>query len=231
MKDYHINFKNLFYLLIYASTFLSTSTQAALLTPGGTVLLSGTSSALRPEIDNPVLDEQVSNFAFEIDGKMVTGSVSQRLRNFEGFGLLIDYKITLFDDQGLGLQIEGLNTQNFFFGELEPLDVDYRIDETGDVFPLTAYLQDSLAGPVEFDFGSNPLLSGETSRWMFVGDSNNDLVVFDGFGAQLLARDAIGTQFSIPFESYLTFIPIPAPLLLLSSGLFGLIVIAKRRAC
>lgn len=232
MNNYHTNFKNLLCLMVYASTLLSAATQAALLIPGDTVLLSGTSSALRPEIANPVLDEQVSNFALEIDGKMVTGSVSQRLRNFEGFGLLIDYKITSFDDQGLGLLIEGLNTQDFFgIGLMGPLDVDYRLDETGDVFPVAASLQAGIdGGPVEFDFGSSPLLSGETSRWMFVADPNNDLVVFGDFGAQLLTRDITGAQFSIPFESYVTFIPVPASLPLLASGLIGLIVIAGRRS-
>ena len=34
MNDYHINFKNLLCLMIYASTLLSAAKQAVLLTPG-----------------------------------------------------------------------------------------------------------------------------------------------------------------------------------------------------
>lgn len=42
---------------------------------------------------------------------------------------------------------------------------------------------------------------------MFVGDPNNDLLGFGGT-AQLLARDVTGTQFSIPFRTYFTYIPV-----------------------
>ena len=208
--------------------FLATSTHAVTLNSGETVPLFGTTAILSPETAGLILDEQVSNFTVDIDGKMVTGAVSQRLRNF-GFGFVIDYRITSFDDQGLGLQIEGLNTNAFFgVGEIGPLDVDYRLDESGDVFPVTASLQFD-GNPVEFDFGSNPLLAGETSRWMFVGDPNNDLVTFGGFGAQLLVVDMNGAQISIPFASYVTFIPIPAAVWLFGSGLIGLFVFARRK--
>ena len=220
------------YKSVFGAVFilLATSTHAVTLNPGETVSLSGTTAILSPETAGSILEEQISNFTVEIDGKMVTGAVSQRLRNFGVFGLLVDYKITSFDDQGLGLQVQGLNTQDFFGVEFSPLDVDYRLDETGDIFPVTASLRAGFGGPVEFDFGFNPLLSGETSRWMFVGDPNNDLVVFGGFGAQLLMRDATGAQFSIPFESYVTFIPIPAAVWLFGSGLIGLIGAARRKA-
>ncbi len=215
------------YLFGAVCILLSIPTYAVTLNPGETVSLSGTTAILSPETAGPILQEQVSNFAVEIDGQMVTGSVSQRLRNYQGFGLLIDYRITSFVDQGLGLQIQGLNTQGFYGG---PLDVDYRLDEPGDIFPETASLLAEFGGSVGFDFGSNSLLAGETSRWMFVGDPNNDLVVFGNYGAQLLVLDPVGMQFSIPFESYVTFIPIPAAVWLFGSGLIGLIGLARRKA-
>ena len=220
----------LVFLLLVASAIESATTQAALLMPGETAWLLGTSSSIRPEIAGPIIEERSSTFAFEIDGKSITGEVSQRLRNFQGFGLMIDYKVTSFDDQGLGLQIGGLITQDFYgVGYIGPLDVDYRIDETGDIIPVTASMQAGFGGPVYFDFGSNPLSSGETSLWMFVGDPNNDLVTFGAYGARLLALDASGTQFSIPFASYVTLIPIPASLPLLASGLLSVFVIKRRR--
>jgi hypothetical protein len=64
---------------------------------------------------------------------------------------------------------------------------------------------------------------------MFVGDPNNDLVVFGGYGAHLLALTPTGTQLSIPFQTYSTYIPIPASLPLMASGLIGLIGIARRK--
>lgn len=65
---------------------------------------------------------------------------------------------------------------------------------------------------------------------MFVGDPNNDLVTFGGFGAQLLAVDMNGAQISILFASYVTFIPIPAAIWLFASGLIGLVGLARRKA-
>lgn len=129
------------------------------------------------------------------------------------------------------MQIEGLNTQNFFGGSIaSTYDVNYRLDEAGDIFPVTASLgPEHIDGSIKFDFDSNPLLAGETSHWMFVGDPNNDLSTFGNEGAQLLTRDITGSQFSIPFDSYVTFIPIPASLPLLATGLIVLIGIAKRR--
>jgi hypothetical protein len=232
MKDHYFNLKYLAGLLIYACALVSASTQAVPLNLGQTVPLSGTTAVLSPETAGPIIDEQIANFAIEVDGKMVTGAVSQRLRNFQGGSFLIDYRVTSFDDQGLGLQIEGLKTQPYFgVGLAGPLDVDYRLDEAGDIFPVTASLQDiGFGGPVEFDFGPNPLLAGETSRWMFVGDPNNDIVGFGSNpGADLLVLDPTGTQFNIRFDAYWTAIPIPGSILLMASGLIGLVGIAKRR--
>jgi len=229
MKDCCTSFRSLAGLLMYTIALLPASTYAVTLSPGETVFLPGTTAISRPKTAGPLLEERVADFAVEMNGKTVTGAVSQRLRGFQGSTWLIDYRITSFDDQGMGLQIEGLNTQGFFgVGMVGPLDVDYRLDAAGDIVPVTASLQAD-GGPVEFDFGPNPLSAGETSRWVFIGDPNNDLVIFGDHGAHLLARDPAGTQFSFPFESYVTFIPSPTSLPLLAFGLIGLIGIAKRR--
>ena len=211
---------------------LSTSTYAVTLIPGEIQLLSGTTAIMSPETAGPILETRVSRFAVEINGEMITGAVSQRLHKF-GFGFVIDYRVSSFDDQGIGLQIQGLNTNEFYgIGFVGPLDVDYRLDEPGDVFPVTASMQDNFegfGGAVEFDFGFNPLLAGETSRWMFLGDPNNDIAIFGSFGSHLVANDTSGTQFSIPFASYATLIPIPSAVWLFGSGLIGLIGVARRR--
>ena len=89
------------YLFGTVFILLSIPTYAVTLNPGDTVPLFGTTAILSPETAGPILEEQVSNFAIDIDGVIVTGAVSQRLRNFLGFGLLIDYRITSFDDQGI----------------------------------------------------------------------------------------------------------------------------------
>lgn len=146
MQDRYFNLKNLVGLLIYACVLASASTQAVSLNPGETVPLSGTTAVLSPETAGPIIDEQIANFAIEVDGKMVTGAVSQRARSFRGSALLIDYRVTSFDDQGLGLQIEGLKTHEFV--GFNPLDVDYRLDEPGEIVPVTASWQAGFGGPV-----------------------------------------------------------------------------------
>lgn len=94
------------------------------------------------------------------------------MRRYLTFELLVDYRITAFDDQGLGLEILGLQTQSFYPGL--GLNVDYRVDEPGTIAPDYVSYQPigsvvSTPNSVYFDFGSDGLMSGDTSRWMFVG--------------------------------------------------------------
>jgi hypothetical protein len=209
---------------------LSAPCQAVSLYAGDTVFLGGTTSALSPDISGLILEERMSEFSIMVDGVEATGTVSQRLRSYDGSAYLIDYQISTFDDQGLGLKIESIQTNHFYADDFTSLEVDYRLDETGVVSPIAASQQDfGLGGPVVFDFGEDSLLSGQTSRWMFVGDPTNDLVTFGSYGAALLATDTDGSQLHIPFQSYVTFVPLPASLPLLLSGLIGLFIFSKRR--
>ncbi len=208
---------------------LSAAASGTSIHPGETIPLFGTTSAARPEIGGPVIDQRVANFAMVVDGTSVTGAVSQRVRRLGelgGFGLVIDYRISSFDDQGLGVQIVGLQTQSYYGDDfIGPLDVDFRLDEPGAVSPFAA---SRIGLPVIFDFGPSPLFSGLSSRWMFVGDPNTDLVVFGRYGAQLLARDAAGHALSIPFDSYLTFVPVPASWPVVALGLASIVSNVRR---
>jgi hypothetical protein len=109
MKDRYFNLKNLAGLLVYACALVSVSTQAVPLNLGETVPLSGTTAVLSPETAGAIIEEKIANFAIQIDGNMVTGAVSQRLREYQTFdrpfGRLIDYRVTSFDDQGMNLGI------------------------------------------------------------------------------------------------------------------------------
>jgi len=164
---------------------------------------------------------------------LFSGTIEQRVRNFPlaGFGLLIDYQITNFTDNGGGFMITALRTNNYFD---YMLDVDYRIDELGDVAPSTASwpIENSDpnfgTAPVTFNF-SDLLLAGDTSRSMFVASPSNDIPVFGAFGAELTVSGQSGGILQVPFESFSAIIPLPAALWLFSSGLLCLAGIARRK--
>ena len=195
--------------------------------PGETVPLAGTTSAIRPDIGEPVVDTRDAAFGFDWNGTPVTGTVSQRVRGFQPGGLLVDYRISAFDDHGLGMRIESLTTQGYFPYMVPYLDADFRLDEAGVVSPTSASAANDSGVTVRFDFGSGPLLAGETSRWMFVGDPSNDLYEFGNWGAQVLVRAPDGTGVSAPFQSYSTYIPAPASASAFALGLLPLV--ARRR--
>jgi len=211
---------------------------AVTLLPGDSAPLFGTTTADRPEIGGPVLVTQSANFQ-QIDGTgnmLFSGTIEQQVRNYPlgGFGLLIDYQITNFTDNGGGFSITALGTNNYFDFML---DVDYRLDEMGDVAPSTASWPlengDPNFGtaPVTFNF-SDILLAGNTSRSMFVASPSNDIPVFGGFGAELTVTGQSGDIFQVPFESFSAIIPLPTAIWLFGSGLLGLIGVArKQRNC
>jgi hypothetical protein len=197
--------------------------------PDSTVLLSGTTSALRPETAGPIIDQQTSAFSLVIEDKTVTGNVLLRVRRYQGFGLLFDYRIGSFDDQGLGLTINRLVTQTFYtnsYSEFPPVDADYRLDDAGDISPTTASLP--LGNNIEFDFAYTPVHSGESSKWMFVADPNNDCFVYGDLGAYLLVSDLNNAHYKIKFGSYLSYIPIPAALPLFMSAVLGIFGLALK---
>ena len=206
---------------------------AVTLLPGGSVPLFGTTTAAQPDIGGPVLITQSVNFqqTDNTGNVLFFGTIEQRARNYPlgGSGLLFDYQITNFTDNGGGFRITALSTNSF---SDSMLDVDYRLDEAGDVAPSIAFWP--LRGdpvfndaPVTFSF-SDLLLAGNTSRSMFVA-SINDIPVFGGFGAELTVMGLSGDNYLVPFESFSAIIPIPAGVWLFGSGLIGLIGIARRK--
>ena len=233
MKSRNCLFLQAFWLSLVCLAWLN-PVGAVTLLPGDSVPLFGTTTAAQPDIGGPVLVTQSANFQ-QTDGTgnvLFSGTIEQRVRNYPlgGSGLLIDYQITNFIDNGGGFRITALRTNDYFDFML---DVDYRLDEMGDVAPSTAFwpLQGDLSfnsAPVTFNF-SDLLLSGNTSRSMFVVSPINDIPVFGGFGAELTVTGQSGDIFQVPFESFSAIIPLPAAVWLFGSGLLGLIGIARRK--
>lgn len=207
---------------------------AVTLLPGDSVPLFGTTTAAQSDIGSSVLITQSVNFqqTDSTGNVLFSGTIEQRARNYPlgGFGLLFDYQITNFTDNGGGFRITALSTNSFtdFM-----LDVDYRLDEAGDIAPSIAFwpLQGDPVfnhAPVTFSF-SDLLLAGNTSRSMFVASISNDIPVFGGFGAELTVIGLSGDNYLVPFASFSAIIPVPAGVWLFGSGLLGLIGVARRK--
>jgi len=217
-------------------TFLAclTPVGAVTLFPGDSLPLSGTTTSDRPEIGAPVFTTQLANFQQTdvIGNVLFSGTVEQRVRQFPLGGILIDYQITNFTDNGEGFRITALDT-NHHYGSM--LDVDYRLDEMGDVAPNAAIWPDFTFdpafndAPVSFNFPDS-LLSGNTSRDMFVVTYGGDILVYGAHGAQLTVAGQSGDIYQVSFESFSAIIPIPPALYLFATGLLGLPGMARRKA-
>ena len=216
--------------LLLAATALATTAQAALIAPGSSTLLSGTSAALDPSLSGTVLQDVLEPFTIDLGaGSAVNGYIQDRVVRESGSGTL-DFYYRLFngiDSDGCTLPSGGsigVAGRSGYSGLTT--DVNYRTDSLGTVAPSGAS-RTADGNQVLFGFLSSPIAPGQQSRFFFIktnATAYNDLGTgtLIGFNAQ----GGFGqTQFS-------TFEPAPVPIApafwLFASGLLGLAAVAGR---
>ena len=216
--------------LLLAATALATTAQAALIAPGSSTLLSGTSVALDPTLSGTVLQDVLEPFTIDLGaGSAVNGYIQDRVVRESGSGTL-DFYYRLFNGldpdgctlpSGGSIGVAGRSGYSGF-----TTDVNYRTDGLGTVAPSGAS-RTANGNQVLFGFLSSPVAPGQQSRFFFIktnATAYNDLGTgtLIGFNAQ----GGFGqTQFS-------TFEPAPVPIApafwLFASGLLGLAAVAGR---
>ncbi|MCP3875065.1 MAG: PEP-CTERM sorting domain-containing protein [Desulfobacteraceae bacterium] len=191
---------------------------AAILTIGDTSL-SGTTVGAQPNLAGTVVEDELVPFLFTSDTGLVEGNVQSRVvLSIDG---TYDFYWRIRDTSGTG-KIGSLRIGNFITGVY---NADYRIDGVGDVGPDIARLLSTSSGDINFIF-SNGLdtRSGEESLFFFFDtDALNyrKTAQFDLTGTGLADISNLFSGFA-PAP-----VPVPGTLLLLGSGILGLI--AKRR--
>ncbi len=217
--------------VLLAGTVLGTSAEAALIAPGSSTLLSGTTVAAQPALAGTVLQDVLEPFTINLGaGSSVNGYVQDRVVRETGSGTL-DFYYRLFngiDPCGCTLSSQGsigVSGRSGFSGVTT--DVNYRTDGLGTVAPSGAS-RTANGSDILFGFLSNPVVPGESSLFYFVktnATAYNDL----GTGT-LIGFNASGgfgqTQFAT-FEPVAP-VPLPAASWLFASGLLGLAALGRR---
>lgn len=187
-------------------------------------MLTGTTSAARPELAGTVLEDDVQPFSYG----SVSGTVQSRVVREDVAGTLDFYWRIQVDAQALGVVPEFM-VRDFGYDHLT--DADFRIDGLGASFPYAALVFNPAAAPtgvIDFVIGP-PVAPG------LPGDANaGSLFVFLHTSATAYAKSAVyvvGNPFTADQAAFnLTFAPsVPEPATWLMLGL-GLVLTLSHRA-
>lgn len=201
--------------------------RAVPLAPGVLTPLDGTSQAQRPELGEPVVPALLSPFELRQAGSgalRLHGTVGLALSTRPGStGLVQQFRVAqLLDPAGEGFRVDALTmapVANLGFPG-DPalwLDADFRTDTPGQAAPAWALQHDGgLFGPVRFGFDV-PLWPGQASHTIFLAGLD-DLASYGSHGAFVSVSNALGESFDLPFASYVTFVPEPPAVWLVSVG-------------
>jgi hypothetical protein len=187
--------------------------QAAVLPPGSTVNLPGTTAAANPALAGVVEIDEIVPFSFAADGGIISGDVQVRVVR-SSVDNTLDFYWRVFND----IESSGV-IGSFRIGEFvtDVYDANWRSDGLGDVAPISATrFSGAFDSYVNFNFG-NLLAPGMESRFFFLDTSAVDY-----------ARNAIydlanfgQTQISGLFSTYgpVTHVPEPGSVALLALSL------------
>ncbi|MHB8257386.1 MAG: hypothetical protein ACYDE0_09140 [Acidiferrobacterales bacterium] len=216
--------------LLCAGTALAATAQAALIAPGSSALLSGTSVALDPALSGTVLQDVLEPFTIDLGaGSAINGYIQDRVVRESGSGTL-DFYYRLFngiDSDGCTLPSGGsigVAGRSGYSGLTT--DVNYRTDSLGTVAPSGAS-RTADGNQVLFGFLGSPIAPGQESHFFFI---KTNATAYNNLGTGTLigfnAQGGFGqTQFS-------TYEPAPVPIApalpLFASGLSALMGFAWR---
>jgi hypothetical protein len=199
---------------------VSVMAQATILSPGYTSL-SGTTVAVHSNLAGTIVEDELSSFW---DGG-VQGTVQTRVvLSVDG---TYDFYWRIRDTSGNGL-IDSLRIGDFF---TTTYDADFRTDGLGNIGPDRAYLDPNNDGNINFRFmkGIDAGANKESLFFFLDTDAHNyaKTAQFD-----LVSRDYKSEvwRYSPSFATYAPApVPVPGTLLLLGSGIIGLVGFRRKR--
>jgi hypothetical protein len=200
-----------------------TSAGAVIVTDGGTVALSGTNVAARPELAGLILEDVLLPYTITGGtGQVATGVIQNRVVRETSTGQL-DFYYRFIPDARSNMLLTALRTSGFAGFST---DVDYRLDGVGAVGPDSAH---AFGGPftgfINFQFINAPSATAD-SLFMFVHTTATSYALT---GMTDMDSFPTGSPDYIS-NSVATFAPTPEPVTLSLLALGGLLLVRRRRA-